>query len=320
MDKKFVITITGFAGFIGSHFTRKCLEKGWYVHGIDSMTYASNHELGYMLIEEYPNQFTYDIKDINKLEDLYECDYVVNFAASSHVDRSISDSKIFMESNFLGVQNLLEIIRKKGGYKLPTFIQISTDEIYGDCLKCSHKETDILKPSNPYAASKAAADLLLQSYHRTFNIPYLIIRLTNNYGIGQYPEKLIPRVIKNFNLGKKIELHNQGSPIRTWLHASDSSDAIFHLIKNEKINDIYNVSGGLEKSNIEIVHNILKSYLGGKDYKIDDYVDFSYNRPGQDIRYSLDDSKLRNLGWSPKKKFSEEIVKIVNYYKDKFIW
>lgn len=315
-----VVTITGFAGFIGSYVTRECLKKGWYVHGIDSYTYAANPKLGFELIEKYPNNFKYNIKNINNLDDLYDCDYFINICAETHVDNSIENSQKFFDTNVKGVYNLLELIRKKNKYKRPIFLEISTDEVYGDIIKGSHKETDILKPSNPYSATKSCGDILTQAWCKTFDINYLIIRPTNNYGIGQNPEKLIPRAIKYFNLGKKISIHNQGTPIRTWLHASDTAEAILKIIDLGVQNEIFNISGGEERTNIDVINLILENYLKSTDYKIDDYVDFSYNRPGQDIRYSLDDTKLRSLGWSPKMKFEEEIPKIIEYYKGKFVW
>ncbi len=318
MSKK-VVYITGCFGFIGSYITRACLDKGWEVRGIDKMTYASNIK---NLDTSYlnSNHFTFDKIDINDVNHIYECDYIINCAAETHVDNSIAGSKVFLESNINGVYNLLETIRKKGSHKPPIFLHLSTDEVYGDCMKCAHKEIDTLKPSNPYSATKAAGDHLITSWHRTYGLPYLIVRPTNNYGIGQYPEKLIPRTIKHFNLGKKIELHNNGTPIRTWLHAQDTADAVTMLIEKGIKNETFNISGGIEKTNIEVVHHILQNYLDGRNYKIDDYVDFSYGRPGQDIRYSLDDSKIRGLGWKPKKDFNIEITKIVNYYKEGFIW
>lgn len=315
---KKVVYITGCLGFMARYVVQTCLDKGWEVRGIDKMTYASDKSL----LGEWEdcNNFKFEKKDIKDLDHLYECDYIINMAAESHVDNSIAGSKVFLDTNINGVYNLLELIRQKGGHTPPTLLHFSTDEVYGDCVKGSHTETDILKPSNPYSATKAAGDHLIQSWHRTYNIPYLIVRPTNNYGPGQYVEKLIPKAIKCFNLGKGLPLHNDGSPIRNWLHAGDTAEAVITLIEKGVKNEVYNISGNYEKSNIEIIHHILKHYLDGADYKIDNYVDFSYNRQGQDVRYSLDDSKLRALGWSCKKKFEDEIPGIVEYYNNKFIW
>ena len=198
-------------------------------------------------------------------------------------------------------------------------LHISTDEVYGDILDGAHTEEHMLKPSNPYSASKAAADMLIIAWARTYGVEYNILRPTNNYGIGQYPEKLIPLTVKNLFRGKKIKLHNNGTPTRNWLHAEDTALAVIKIIENGKRNEIYNISGGFEQTNLETVKKIIKSFHG-TDADLESYVDFSYNRKGQDLRYSLDDTKLKNLGWSTTKIFDEEIEKIVNFYKNNFIW
>lgn len=301
------ILITGCAGFIGSHFTRACLKLGHNVMGVDKMTYASNWE--YITeFELYPN-FEFKHRDINDIGFIRDTDYVVNFAAESHVDKSIEGCEEFIHSNINGVHSLLECIKNNKEIKL---IQISTDEVYGDIERGSHDETDDLNPSNPYAATKASADLLIQSYARTYSINYNIIRLTNNYGLGQNCEKLIPKTIKFLEWGRKLPLHNNGTPIRNWLHVSDSVNAILTVIQNGKDNEIYNVNGNYEDSNINIVKEIVFRYTDriGKEYNINEYVDFTYNRPGQDIRYNLDDTKLRNLGWEPKADFFTELEKL----------
>ena len=303
---------------MGSYTTRKALKKGWFVRGIDKVTYAANLDL----LEEfnkYPN-FVFEKCDIKDLERLYDCDYVINFAAESHVGNSIVDSEKFIESNILGVKNLLNLVRFKpiNCNDRPTLFHISTDEVYGDIEKGSHTERDLLKPSNPYSASKAAGDMLIHAWARTYDIDYIILRPTNNYGIGQYPEKLIPLAVKNLMRGKKIRLHNEGTPSRNWLHASDTAEAVIAIIDSRKVNEIYNVAGGYEQSNIDTVKKIIKAYFG--DGTIwENYVDYD-RREGQDIRYALDDSKLQKLGWKPQKNFNEEIGYIVEYYKNKFIW
>ena len=317
MNKK-AVYITGCLGFIGSYVTRTCLEKGWYVRGIDKMTYASNTGLLNEFLD-YPN-FTFEKEDINDLKFLYECDYVINTAAETHVGNSIGKSDEFLHSNINGVHNLLELIRnyRHEGNKKPTLLHFSTDEVYGDILEGTHSETDILKPSNPYSATKAAADQLIIAWSRTYDIPYLIVRPTNNYGLGQYIEKLIPKSIKYLSLGKKIPLHNGGTPIRNWLHAYDTAQAVITLIEANVKNEIYNICGGFEQTNLETVEKILKLF----DTKLTskDTVDFSLKRVGQDLRYALDDSKLRTLGWEPKREFDKELPKIVQYYKSSFVW
>jgi dTDP-glucose 4,6-dehydratase len=314
-----IVYVTGCLGFIGSYITRLCLEKGWYVKGVDKMTYAANKNL----LEEfkkYPN-FSFVHCDINDLTFLYDCDYIINTAAETHVGNSIANSDDFVKSNIDGVHNLLKLIqnyRQENG-KMPIFLHFSTDEVYGDIIEDCHKETDILKPSNPYSATKAAADMLIMAWNRTYGIPYVIVRPTNNYGIGQYVEKLIPKTCKYLKLGRKIPLHNNGTPIRNWLHAEDTAMGIITIIEAGVKNEIYNICGGFEQTNIETVKKILKA--NNLDiFDMEKYIDFSCNRPGQDVRYALDDSKLRSLGWIPIKQFDSELPKIVNYYRDKFIW
>jgi dTDP-glucose 4,6-dehydratase len=314
-----VVYITGCLGFIGSYVTRLCLEKGWYVKGVDSMTYAANDEL----LDEFKKHknFSFVHCDINDLHFLYDCDYIINTAAETHVGNSIANSDEFVCTNVNGVHNLLELIKnyRQENSKVPTLLHFSTDEVYGDIVDGAHTESDLLKPSNPYAATKAAADMLVLAWHRTYKIPYIIVRPTNNYGIGQYVEKLIPKVCKFLHLGRKIPLHNNGTPVRNWLHAEDTATAVVKIIESGVQNEIYNICGGFEQTNLETVKKIL-SISGLDSTSLDKYVDFSCNRPGQDIRYALDDTKIRSLGWKPVKQFDEELIKIVEYYKDRFIW
>ncbi len=311
-----VVYVTGFAGFIGSHLTRKLLNKGYYVRGIDKMTYASDWKYKEEF-QKYPN-FEYDIKDINQLTHLYDCDYFINTAAESHVDNSIANADQFVHSNINGVHHILELIRAKGKYAYPVLMHMSTDEVYGDIITGSHIEDDILKPSNPYSATKAAADMLIKGWARTYDIPYLIVRPTNNYGIGQYVEKLIPRAIKCLNLGRQIPLHNNGTPIRTWLHAQDTADAMVYLMEYGVQNEIYNINGTQVERNIDVVNKIIKLYDDRLNPK--DHIDYSVSRQGQDLRYNLNDYKLRSIGWEPKKLLWTELPSIVEHYRDKFIW
>ena len=325
-----VVYVTGCLGFIGSYVTRECLKKGWYVRGIDIMTYASNPNLLDEFLE-YPN-FIFEETDINDIEFLYECDYIINTAAETHVGNSIVKSENFVHSNINGVHNLLELIRNYRAEtdKLPILLHFSTDEVYGDITEGEHIETDILKPSNPYSATKAAADQLITAWGRTYNIPYVILRPTNNYGVGQYTEKLIPKAIKYLGLGKKIPLHNNGDPIRNWLHAQDTANAVLTIIESGVKNEIYNICGGFEQSNWDTVSKLIRTM--GKDVNIylspgeiigedfSDYLDLNYSRQGQDVRYALNDSKLRLLGWKPKMVFDNELSNIIDYYKTNFIW
>jgi dTDP-glucose 4,6-dehydratase len=315
---KKIVYITGCLGFIGSHVTRACLLKGWYVRGIDKCTYAANLNL-LTEFHEYDN-FEFENEDINDIKFLYECDYVINTAAETHVGNSISNSDAFIKSNIDGVHNLLNLIKnyRHESPKLPTLLHFSTDEVYGDIDEGAHIETDLLKPSNPYSATKAAADMLVLAWARTYKLPYVIVRPTNNYGIGQYVEKLIPKTCKYLELGRKIPLHNGGTPIRNWLHASDTAEAVITIIEAGVENEIYNIAGGFEQSNYDTVKKVITEYNGDND--IEKYLDLSYSRAGQDVRYALDDSKLRALGWKTVSEFDCELSHIIEYYKNKFIW
>lgn len=312
-----IVYVTGCLGFIGSYVTRLCLQKGWYVIGVDKVTYAADINL---LTEFHrSDKFKFIKSDINDLDRLYDCDYIINTAAETHVDNSIISSKEFLDSNVSGVHRLLELIKQKHKFKMPILLHFSTDEVYGDIVDGDHKETDLLKPSNPYSATKASADMLITAWGRTFNVPYIIVRPTNNYGIGQYVEKLIPKTCKYLQLGRKIPVHENGEPKRMWLHVSDTARAIIQIIESEKVNDIYNISGHYENKNINVIEKIIQIYFG-EEKTIDNYVDFSYNRPGQDVRYAIDDSKIRNLGWMPEADLDKELEIIVNFYKNNFIW
>ena len=316
---KKVVYVTGCLGFIGSYVTKLCLKKGWYVKGVDKITYAANKQL-LKEFEQYDN-FSFVNCDINDLKFLYDCDYIINTAAETHVGNSIANSDDFITTNVNGVHNILELIknyRQENG-KVPILLHFSTDEVYGDIVDGAHTETDLLKPSNPYSATKAAADMLIIAWARTYNIPYVIVRPTNNYGIGQYIEKLIPKACKYIQLGRKIPLHNNGTPIRNWLHANDTASAVITIIESGVKNEIYNICGGFEQTNLETIKKILDvNKLDTSN--LSKYIDFSCNRVGQDVRYALDDTKIKSLGWNPMKQFDEEIPKIVQYYKDRFIW
>ena len=314
-----IVYITGCLGFMGSYITRKALEKGWMVRGVDKITYAANEE--FLTEFNWHKNFVFEEKDIKDLDYLYDCDYVINFAAESHVGNSIIDSEVFIDTNVGGVRNLLELIRHKpkNVNNRPILFHISTDEVYGDVVSGAHQETDLLKPSNPYSASKAAGDMLINAWARTYDLDYVMLRPTNNYGIGQYPEKLIPLSIKNLKRGKKIRLHNNGTPTRNWLHASDTAEAVMKIIDAGVKNEIFNVAGGFEQQNIVTVKKIIEAYFGTLD-NWKNHVDFSYTRKGQDVRYAIDDTKLRKLGWLPQCDFNLELVKIVNHYKENFRW
>jgi len=315
-----IVYITGCLGFIGSYVTEACLDQDWYVFGIDKCTYASNID---KLSEFYKNpRFKFEDKDICDLDRLVDCDYFINTAAETHVDNSIRKSDDFVHSNICGVHNILELLRKykKEGYVLPTFLHFSTDEVYGDISDGDHVESDLLRPSNPYAATKAAADQLITAWSRTYDLPYVIVRPTNNYGCGQYVEKLIPKACKFLSLGRKIPLHNNGTPIRNWLHAKDTARAVIKIVESKAKNEIYNIAGGFEQSNLSTVYKIIEEFYSDQEFTCSDKIDFNIHRPGQDVRYALNDSKIRALGWKPECIFDEEIKSIVQYYKKNFVW
>ena len=286
------LVITGGRGFIGSHFVEVALENGHNVVDFDCMSYCSSETLPF---DNNPN-YKHIKADICDLKHLPPCDVVVNFAAETHVDNSIRDTNPFIHSNIIGVHNLLEIVRGKPTHERPLFVQISTDEVYGDREEGAFKETDALTPSNPYAASKAAAEMLVLSYHRTYGIDYLITRSTNNYGPRQYHEKLIPKSIRCLEVGKKIPLHGDGSYVRDWIYVKDNANAVYHLIQSKVKNQTFNVGAENHMTNLEVVDFLLETF--GKDRN---EIQFVPNRWGQDLRYSLDTSKIRDMGWSPEK-------------------
>lgn len=311
-----VVYVTGCLGFIGYHVTLACLKRGWHVRGIDSQTYAAN--LSFLSELQSYEKFVFEKQNINSITHLYDCDYVINTAAETHVDNSIVSSDVFLHSNINGVHNLLELIKQKPVSRRPTLLHFSTDEVYGDIEVGSHTETDLLKPSNPYSATKAAADMLILAWARTYNIPYVIVRPTNNYGIGQYVEKFIPRACKNLYLGRPITLHDQGLPKRTWLHVSDTASAVIAIIERAERNRIFNVSGNYEEKNLVVAQKLIKLILGDVDPV--GHVDLTETRPGQDVRYAIDDSALRSIGWAPQANFDTELVTICDWYKNNFVW
>jgi len=285
---KFIVT--GGRGFIGSHFVEEALSMGHEVLDIDKMTYAASKELPWDNHRNYSLQKT----DIAELKHLPSCDVLFNFAAESHVDNSIRETDPFIKSNILGVHNLLELIRGKRSYNRPLFYHISTDEVYGDRLIGSFIEEDKLTPSNPYSATKAAAEMLILSYYRTYGIEYIISRSANNYGERQYHEKLIPKCISSIETGKKIPIHGDGSYIRDWTYVKDNVSGLFCILDKGKRNEIYNVSAENHMRNLDVVDEILAWYKKDREC-----VEFVSNRWGQDLRYSISSKKLRDLGWHP---------------------
>ena len=300
-----IYVVTGGLGFIGKHFVRRCLEDGHFVKNIDNISHAADRVVN----EEFAGYKNYRFyqSDIVTMEFLPECDVIVNFAAESHVDNAITKARNFCTTNFLGVQTLLELTRGKQVSERPLFIQISTDEVYGDITDGSHLESDMLVPSNPYSATKAAADMLVKSWGRTYDLRWNIIRPANNYGLHQYPEKLIPKSIWRMKRGLPATVHGDGSYVRSWLHAEDTVEAILTVIAKGERNTIYNVGSRVERRNIEVVRAIAALVGVAED---DAFVTIA-DRSGQDVRYSLDDSRIRALGWTQARDFDDELVRIV---------
>ena len=297
------IVVTGGAGFIGSEFVKIALRKGYRVVVIDKLTYAGDLKR----IEEVKRKLKFykaDICNEGKIKSIFrreKPEYVVHFAAESHVDRSILESKAFIQTNFRGTQVLLDAAKES---KVKRFLHMSTDEVYGDISKGEFLETSPLEPSSPYSASKAAADLLVKSYVRTFNFPAIIVRPSNNYGPWQYPEKFIPRAILHILKSKKIAVYAKGANVREWLYVEDCARGVLAVLERGKIGEIYNLGSGQERKNIEVAKKILK-VLGAKS----DSIEFVKDRPGHDYRYKLNSKKvLREVKWKPSVKFDQGLM------------
>lgn len=318
------ILITGGAGFIGSNFIHYIYNKypSYTIYNLDILTYAGNLDnLKLVNLKDIEGSKRYffikgDICDpelVDRLFKKHNFDIVVNFAAESHVDRSITNDHYFFSTNLGGVHNLIALIRK---HKVPRFIQISTDEIYGDVKKGVSAEDALIRPSNPYAASKAAADIVIQSYMRTHKLPLLIVRGSNNFGPYQYPEKLIPLTITNLLENKLIPIHGDGQQLRCWLHVEDFCRAVDLVMHKGKDFSIYNVAG-IEMSNLEIVKGIAK--VLNKNRK--DFFYFIKDRPGGDHRYAPDSTKIRkDLGWELKHPIKKSLGQVVNWYLNNNNW
>lgn len=313
------ILVTGGAGFIGSNFVIYMLEQynDYEIINLDALTYCGNLE-NLRDIEENPhyNFVKGDIKDKYLVSDIFKdgIDYVVNFAAESHVDRSIEDPEIFIKSNVLGTQILLDAARKYGVEK---FIQISTDEVYGSLGESGYfREDTPLAPNSPYSASKAASDLLVRAYNKTFDLPVNITRCSNNYGPYQFPEKLIPLMISNALEGKSLPVYGDGLNIRDWLHVYDHCQAIDMVLHRGRVGEVYNIGGNNEKTNIELVKLILKILE-----KPESLIKYVKDRPGHDRRYAIDSSKIqRELGWKPHYTFETGIFETIKWYLDNIKW
>ena len=327
------ILVTGGAGFIGSNFVKYMLKTYDYkIINLDLLTYAGNLE-NLKDIEDHPN-YTFikgDIRDqetIGRIFKDHQINTVINFAAESHVDRSIEDPQVFLTTNILGTQVLLDASKDhwkinpqdkyctkyKKGVK---FLQVSTDEVYG-CLGAEglFTEETPLAPNNPYSAAKTSADLFVRSYNETFGLPVNITRCSNNYGAYQFPEKLIPLIINNCEKGKALPVYGDGMQIRDWLHVYDHCVAIDTVRRKGKPGEVYNIGGNNEKANIDIVKLIIKE-LG----KSEDLIEYVADRPGHDRRYAIDNTKITSqLGWQPSYTFEAGIKETISWYLDNKDW
>jgi dTDP-glucose 4,6-dehydratase len=311
------ILVCGGAGFIGSAFIRNFLKNNTdsQIINLDSLTIGSN--LKNLDFFENTSNYSFikdDIRNESKIDSVIkECDVVINFAAESHVDRSIANPKPFIETNILGTYSLLEAIRKHS----KQFIHVSTDEIYGDAHEQeSFTENSQIKPSNPYAATKASADHLVASYYRTYGINCITTRCTNNFGPYQFPEKLIPKTIIRAIKDLKIPLYGDGKQIRSWIYVYDHVDAIEQLITKGKFGEVYNITAYEEINNKTIVEKILEILD-----KSTDLIEFVEDRPGHDKRYSVDASKIENkIGWHPKYDFDDALNETVKWYVNNKSW
>jgi len=312
------ILVTGGCGFIGSNFIRHILRKypSYKIVNIDALTYAGNPKNLRDIKGSGRYRFIHgrieDKKLVKKI--LSKIDCVVNFAAETHVDRSIKDVSPFLTTNILGVHNLLEAART---VSIKKFVHISTDEVYGTLGdKGRFTEETPLMPNSPYSASKASGDLLVRAYHETYGLPAMIVRPSNNYGYFQFPEKFIPLMITNLLLNKPVPIYGKGENIRDWCFVEDTCAAIDSVMHNSKAGEIYNAGGNCEVRNIELAKSILK--IMGKS---DRYLKFVKDRPGHDYRYALDNSKIkRELGWKPSIKVREGLERTIKWYRDNEWW
>ncbi|MEB2308607.1 MAG: dTDP-glucose 4,6-dehydratase [Candidatus Brocadiaceae bacterium] len=320
LEVPMAILITGGAGFIGSHFVRRMIHQGRRVVVLDKLTYAGNLENLKDILDDskMSQQFKFykgDICNQELVEHIFSeeaIDNLVNFAAESHVDRSISSADNFIDTDMKGVFVLLEASRR---FSLKKFIQISTDEVYGTAHHGAFKETDALNPSNPYAASKAGGDRLAYAYWVTYKLPIIITRASNNYGPNQHPEKFIPLFITNALEDKALPLYGDGRQVRDWIHVEDHCAGIDFLMNHGKDGEVYNIGGGNERYNIDTAHLILDEL--GKPHSLLEHVK---DREGHDRRYALDCSKLKSLGWKAEIKFEKGLKDTIQWYENNRAW
>ena len=311
------VLVTGGAGFIGSNFVRYALQThpDWHVTNLDKLTYAGRRENLHDVMSNPRHTFVHgDILDANVAGPLVEAaDYVVHFAAETHVDRSIMAAGDFIKTDVEGSFVLLEAARRNP--KLKRFVQISTDEVYGSVPEGSSVETDELRPRNPYAASKAGADRLAYSYWATHDVPVIVTRASNNYGPYQFPEKIIPLFVTNLVDNIPVPLYGDGGNVRDWLHVLDHCRALDMLMTRATNGEVYNIGGGNEVKNVDLTHAILKHAGKGREL-----IKPVADRKGHDRRYSLGTGKLRAMGWTPQVKFEEGLRDTVAWYQQNEWW
>ena len=307
------ILITGGAGFIGCNFVRYMLEKypDNEIVVLDKLTYAGRIEN----LQDVMDKITFVKGDICNREDVEkvgDCDVIFNFAAETHVDRSIINAGVFVKTDVIGTYTLLEYARKND---IEKYIQISTDEVYGSIEKGSFKETDMLDPSSPYSASKAGADSLVRAYYKTYGLPVLTTRSSNNFGPYQYPEKLIPVLILNALHDKPLPIYGEGKNVRDWIYVLDNCEGIDFVFQKGKAGEVYNIGAGDERTNIEIANIVLKALN-----KTESLIKFVEDRPGHDFRYSLNTEKIKKVGWKPKYKFEDAFKETIKWYVENEWW
>ncbi|MDT8271828.1 MAG: dTDP-glucose 4,6-dehydratase [Desulfomonilia bacterium] len=323
LDKKFTrVLLTGGCGFIGTNLLRFILEHrpSWQVINVDLLTYAGNIENTVDLEKRYPSRYSLirgDIADAQKMEELFSqhgFDLVLNLAAESHVDRSIESSSVFVRTNVLGVQVLLDACIK---HQVQRFVQISTDEVYGSLGHDGRFTEDLpMAPNSPYSATKAAADLMVRAYIKTYGLDAVITRCSNNYGPYQFPEKLIPLMVVNASRGRKLPVYGDGKNVRDWIHVEDHCRGIIVVAEKGEPGECYNMGGNAEKENIEIVRMILR-HMG----KGEELIGYVKDRPGHDFRYAMDFTKISTtLGWRPEIDFEQGIHSTIDWYLSHESW
>lgn len=308
------ILVTGGCGFIGSQFVRLAMARGAEVVNLDKLTYAGNPANVADVADDEAYSFVHaDIADAPLVEEaIAGCDVVVNFAAESHVDRSILDPADFIRTDVVGTAVLLDAARRAG---VGRFVQVSTDEVYGSIPHGAFREADPISPSSPYSASKAGGDLQVLAWHRTFGLDAVITRGSNTYGPRQYPEKLIPLFVTNALDGEPLPVYGDGMQIRDWIHVEDHCEGVWTAMTAGAAGEVYNVGGGNEVPNLEITERILE--LTGRDGSLIRHV---ADRPGHDRRYALDTARLQGLGWAPRRPFGEGLADTVAWYRDNRDW